>query len=338
VTVPAVPFDHLLRLSDGTGLFEHALLTVPRREHGYCLDDVARGLVVVSREPFPPPEVAALRDRYLRFVIAAQTPDGTVHNRLGPDGRWLDRPGLDDCWGRSLWGLGTAAARDPAGEHAGRALLHFRVGAGRRSPWPRAMAFAALGAAEVLRVRPGHPAALDLLAAAAATVGRPVPDDAWPWPEPRLSYANAVLAEALLAAGRGLGDGRLLDDGLRLLGWLLDTETRDGHLSVTPVGGWARGEPRPGFDQQPIEVAALADACARAVELTGDRRWQDGLDRAVAWFLGDNDARTPLHDPASGGGCDGLHPYGRNENQGAESTLALIATLQHAHRLAPASL
>jgi hypothetical protein len=111
-------------------------------------------------------------------------------------------------------------------------------------------------------------------------------------------------------------------------------ETAGGHLSLTPAGGWGPGEPRPGFDQQPIEAAALADACARALELTGDGRWLTGLDRAVGWFLGDNDAGVALYDPVSGGGCDGLHRDGRNENQGAESTLALISTLQHADRMA----
>jgi hypothetical protein len=101
------------------------------------------------------------------------------------------------------------------------------------------------------------------------------------------------------------------------------------------VGGWTSGEARPGFDQQPIEVAALADACARAHRLTGDVRWARGVERAVGWFLGDNDAGTPLYDPVTGGGCDGLHVAGRNANQGAESTLAMIATLQHSRQLVP---
>jgi hypothetical protein len=197
------------------------------------------------------------------------------------------------------------------------------------------MAFAALGAAEVLSVQPGHTSALELLAAAAMTVGRPVPG-AWPWPEPRLRYANAAVPETLLAAGRYLDDDHLLADGLLLLEWLLEVETAGGHLSVAPAGGWGPGEPRPGFDQQPIEVAALADACARALEVTGDSRWLAGVDRAVAWFLGGNDTGVALYDSVSGGGCDGLHRHGRNENQGAESTLALISTLQHADRLAPA--
>jgi hypothetical protein len=332
VTFPPAPFGHLLRMSDETGLFEHARLTVPRWGGGYCVDDVARGLVVVSRQPAPEPAVADLAQRYLRFVVAALVPDGRVHNRLGPDRRWHDQPGLEDCWGRALWGLGTAAARLPDEASAARALAGFEVAAARRSPDSRAMAFAALGAAEVLGVRPDHAGALGLLAAAAATVGRPRPGG-WAWPEPRLRYANAALAETLLVAGRWLGDDRLLADGLSLLDWLLDVETAGDHLSLTPVGGWGPGEPRPGFDQQPIEAAAIADACARALEVTGDSGWLAGLDRAVEWFLGRNDTGVTLYDPASGGGCDGLHRQGRNENQGAESTLALISTLQHASRM-----
>jgi hypothetical protein len=113
-----------------------------------------------------------------------------------------------------------------------------------------------------------------------------------------------------------------------LLGWLLERETVAGHLSPTPVGGRGPGEETPGFDQQPIEAAAMADACARAFAVTGDARWAAGVRSAVRWFLGDNDAGIPMLDPATGGGFDGLEPDGRNANQGAESTMALISTLQ----------
>jgi hypothetical protein len=191
------------------------------------------------------------------------------------------------------------------------------------------MAFAALGAAEILAAHPDDERARSLLDAAAQTIGRPS-DGRWSWPEPRLTYANAALPEALLAAGEHLGDARALDDGLALLGWLVDVETGDGHLSVTPVGGWTLGECRPGFDQQPIEVAALADGCARAFRLTGDPRWAQTVEQARSWFLGDNDAGTSLCAPDTGGGYDGLHAHGCNTNQGAESTLAMVATMQHA--------
>jgi hypothetical protein len=198
------------------------------------------------------------------------------------------------------------------------------------------MAFAALGAHEVLGVRPRHRIALDLLAAAVEVVGDGAGAQPWPWPEPRLSYANAVLPDSMMAVGVALGRQDLVDDGLELLAWLLDHEMNDGHLSVTPVRGSGPGDPRPAFDQQPIEVAALADACARAADLSNDDRWSAGIDRAVDWFLGDNDARTAMWDPDTGAGFDGLCADGPNLNQGTESTLALISTLQHGCRLAGA--
>jgi hypothetical protein len=150
---------------------------------------------------------------------------------------------------------------------------------------------------------------------------------------PRLTYANAAIAEAVIVIGDKLGRETVLGGGLRMLEWLLAGETRDGHLSVVPAGGWGPGEPRPGFEQRPIEVAALADACARAAAVTGDPGWLDGVGRCVAWFLGDNDAKVPMLDDRTGGGCDGLASNSRNRNQGAESTLAMISVLQHAHRL-----
>ena len=192
------------------------------------------------------------------------------------------------------------------------------------------MAFAALGAAEMLAVHAGHVPARALLADAAARIGRPAPDPMWPWPEPRLAYANGAIAEALIAAGHHLDDRSILDDGLSLLGWLLETETYDGHLSVLPVGGRGPTDLPPSFDQQPIEIAAIADACARALAVTGDTNWAAGLDLAVRWFLGANDRGLPMSDPATGAGFDALTTAGRNTNQGAESTLAMIATMQQA--------
>jgi hypothetical protein len=201
------------------------------------------------------------------------------------------------------------------------------------SPWPHAMAFAALGAAEILGAWPDHPGALALLDGAVSVIGRPPAAEEWPWPQPRLSYANAAIAEALIVAGEKLGRAQVLSNGLRMLGWLLRVETRNGHLSVVPTTGWSLGEARPAFDQQPIEVAALADACQRAATVTGDSSWLAGVEMAVAWFLGDNDTKIPLLDDRTGGGCDGLGRTSRSRNQGAESTLAMISVMQQGLRL-----
>jgi hypothetical protein len=331
--VPAPVFTHLRRLTDAGGLYEHAQGTTPRREHGYCLDDVARALVVTCREPGS--ELDDLREQYLGFVLAAQHADGRFHNRRDLTLAWSDTPSVEDCWGRALWSMGTAVAEAP--RLRDRALAAFDRGARLRSPHRRAMAYAALGAAEVLAVQPGHTVARELLVAAASTIGRPLLDRAWPWPEPRLSYANAVLPEALLAVGAALDAPSLVADGLGLLGWLLDRQLRDGHLSVVPVAGHGPGDAGPGFDQQPIEAAALAEACARAYLIAGRRRWAEGVELAAYWFLGANDVGIPLLDPAGGGGFDGLHRDRRNDNQGAESTLALLSTLQRARSLSAVS-
>ena len=331
---PPPSWSHLARLSDDTGLFEHARNAVVRREHGYCTDDVSRGLLVACREPEPTAEVTRLAGMYLAFLTHAQGPDGSFRNRLSFERRWLDEPSLGDWWGRALWGLGTAAARSPLRWIREEALGAFLHGARQRSPWPRAMAFAGLGAAEVLRADPGADAARALLGDAATVIGAPGSDPEWVWPERELTYANPALAEVAIAAGDLLGDEPLLADGLRMLDWLCDMQDHHGRLSTVPVGGWRPGVPRHRHDQQPIEAAATADACATAAAVTGDERWDAPLFQAITWFLGDNDTGSPMHDPTTGGGYDGLTANGPNVNQGAESTLALVATLQHARALA----
>ncbi|QIG40194.1 glycosyltransferase [Microbacterium sp. 4R-513] len=325
-------FTHLRRLTDARGVFEHASFDTPRREHGYCVDDVARALIVLAREPHLEPAMSGIASLCLSFVESAVAPDGRVRNRMSSDGRFTDRPGTGDWWGRAVWSLGVAFARLRTDAETARALAGFARAARVRSPHVRAMAFAALGAAEVLRVRPADGPARDLLRDAARMIR--IPGDApWPWPEPRLRYANAVLPEALLAAGDALGDDDALGRGLSMLRFLLEVETTDGRLSVTGSHGRGPGERGPQFDQQPIEVAAIADACARAFELTGDSSWRDAVGSAWRWFLGENDTHTRLFDPETGAGYDGLTPEGRNENRGAESTLAMLSTFQQARRL-----
>jgi hypothetical protein len=322
-------FDHLVRLTDRFGTFEHAEHAVARREHGYCVDDVARVLVVAAREPNPNASVRSLAQGSLAFVGDAMGPHGDCRNRRAADGLWTSETCTEDCWGRSLWGLGTAAASMQF-SIASPALALFERGAEQRSQYPRAMAFAALGAAAVLDVHPTNVAARSLLIDFADGLLPESDDPAWPWPEPRLYYANALLPDAMIAAGVALERPALVARGLALLGWLLARETRDGHLSVTPHEGSGPGEVGPGFDQQPIEVAAMADACARALRVDDSGKWLEAIAMANAWFDGDNDAKVMMWDPETGGGYDGLHAEVANQNQGAESTLALVSTRQQA--------
>lgn len=316
-------------------MFEHAKGTLARPEHGYCTDDNARLLVITSREPDT--DIAQRLGRLaLRFVLEAENSDGRMRNRMDSSGRWTDTPGTDDCWGRALWGLGEAAVNHTNPTIRRWALRGFNIGTRQRSVSPRAMAFAALGAADVLANDRFHGPARALLVDTLDIIA-PLPVGAWRWPEPRLTYANAALAEAVIAAAAALDRPADLDRGLEMLAWLLQLETPAGHLSVTGASGRSPGDRTPQFDQQPIEVAALADACWRAHCVTGDAAWSVGITAAAAWFNGANDAGLPMHDPASGGGYDGLHATAVNMNQGAESTLAYISTMQRSRAFAAAA-
>ncbi len=332
---PAVApsYRHLVRMSTGIGVFEHALQDAPRLEHGYCVDDVARALTVVVREPDQTPELAALAETYLGFLEAAVTPDGHVHNRMDADGHWTDEATMGDWWGRAVGALGVAAAHSVLPFHRTRAMYAFLRAGTRRSADVRASSFAVLGAAEVLRARPDADRARELLRTAIAVIPL-APSGTWAWPEARLRYANATLCEALIAGGSALGRRDLVDHGLGLLTFLLALE-RDGsgRLSLTGSAGRGPADVGPLWDQQAIEAAALADACARAFEETADPIWREGVASAWGWFLGDNDSGVPMYDPVTGAGYDGLEPGGRNGNRGAESTLAALSTLQHARRL-----
>lgn len=328
MSLDAPSFAHLARMSTPIGLYEHALHGEPRPEHGYCVDDVARALVVTSREPGANSEVLALGAVYLRFVLDSVHDDGQLHNRRLEDGGWADEVSTEDHWGRAIWALGVTAACGPDPVTRARALEGCRTLMAAHTTWPRSIAYAALGAAEVVRLHPADRAARRLLLDARALLGQPRADTVWPWPEPRLTYANAVLPEALIAIGVALEDSASTAYGIMLLGWLVDQQTHDGHVSVVPVGGRRSGDVVPAFDQQPVEVSALAEACARAFAETGDRRWADAVVRCLAWFDGDNDAGLPMMDRATGAGFDGLHATAVNLNQGAESTLAAVSTMQ----------
>ena len=338
--VLAPSYAHLWHLTDTLGVFEHAEYDTPRVEHGYCVDDVARALVVAIREPDQTLELTQIAEVSLTFLENAMRYDGMMHNRMDAAGEWTDAATIGDWWGRAACALGTAAVHAPLALTRARAMKAFIGTARRRSPDTRASAFAAIGAAEVLRVSRDSVSARRLLVDSLAVLPSAGADiTGWAWPEARLRYANATLAEALILGGSVLGDLRMRDRGLALLRFLLDLESVPSEsgtgtrLSVTGSRGRGPGEASPVYDQQPIEVAALADACARAFEATDDPQWRDGVLLSRAWFLGANDLDIPMYDPATGAGYDGLQEDGRNENRGAESTLAALGTLQQARRL-----
>ena len=330
MTAPEPSLRHLLRMMDDTSLFEHAIGALPNRSLGSCTDDAGRALAVLARlggaDAEPPAE------RMLEFLVQAHEGDGRFRLRMGFDRRWTDDPSSDDANGRAIFGLGVAAAAAPWAHVRREARRLFDNAAVFRTPFTRATAHAAVGAAELLIADPTCPTARSMVDDALRSLPRGSNDERWPWPEPRLAYGNALLPEALIATGHAAGDDAAVDDGLRLLGWLIEAEVRDEHLSFTPTAGRGLGETGPGFDQQPIEAGVLADACARAFDVTNDVAWLETLRLCVAWFEGQNDVGVPMFDEETGGAFDGLHPDGVNENQGGESAIALLTTLQQAFR------
>lgn len=329
-----VSFDHLIGLSNELGTFEHADHDQPRLDHGYCVDDVARVLIAACRADHGIDDrLDLLEQRSLDFLIGSLAADGSVCNRRNHAGEWTGDTGVGDWWGRAMWALGVCARYGASVESRRVARHGFDLAAQQTSGSPRALAFAVMGATEILGVVPDHRAALARIDDYISWYESRPSTKAWPWPEDRLAYANAVLCDALIAAGYRRDRADLVHDGLSLLTWLLDRQTVDDHLSLTPVGGAGPADGRPRFDQQPIEAARLADACERAYEATVDPRWLAAVRRCASWFDGCNDVGTPMWDPTTGAGYDGLTVNGPNLNCGAESTLAAMTTAQSAHRL-----
>jgi len=325
--------SHLDRISDATGIFQHAAGSNPDASFGYCVDDVARALQVdllqALRLGWEAVEDSAWRN--LRFLQAAfDTDDGRFRNFLGTDGEWSSQPASDDCQGRAIHALGDAAVAPFDIRHAAAARTLFRIAlpATRRLEAPRAIASVVLGCAAV--VRAGGSASVTAtyrrLARRLATNLEKGFDEFggtdWPWPEPVVTYENALMPRALIVAGAALHEDRMRRQGLALVDWLIDVQAApDGHFS--PIGNtwWARGGTRGRFDQQPIEATSLIAAAQAAFEVTGSARYHEAAERAYAWFLGANDVGLPVADAIRGACYDGLTPRGVNHNQGAESTL-----------------
>lgn len=325
-------FGHLLALTDQRGSYAQASGAIGQPSHGYRTEDMARVLAVATREPLADGNVHRLAGVAVRFLNEAQSYGGGCRNQMDSNGNWLDTHTVDMWWGQCIWALGTAAARSDVGLVRRLAVIQFERAAKIRSPHPKAMAFAAVGAAELLAVDPKHALARELIDHYVRTLAEPATDDSWPWPQPRLDGSDAIIAEALIAAGVAVDRPDLCRRGLDLLTWLLDVQTRDGHLSPIPAGGAGPGDMRSGFDQQPIDVAVLADACARAASVDASPAWPHGVLSAAGWFNGDNDAGQPMWNPETGAGFDHLSADGASPDQGAEAALAVLSTLQQARQ------
>jgi glycosyltransferase involved in cell wall biosynthesis len=346
--LPEFNLNHLRRLTDDTGMLQHAIFTIPNVREGYTTDDNARALILTvllnEREEEQPDKdgrekAESATDsafRYLAFLENAFNPEkGRFKNFLGYDRRWTEAEGSDDCHGRALWGLGTFLGRseDLGLRGAAGRLFESSLPAAVKFSSPRAWAYALLGIQEYLSSYPGDRDAQKIrstLSLRLLQMYESVRKPDWKWFEDVLAYGNARLPQAMLLVGSASSDDRMVSAGLEALDWLLKAQHCEINGHFVPIGSqgfYRKGGEKARFDQQPIEAAGAVSACLEAYRVTGDSRWLSEAWSAFNWFLGDNDLQLPLYDSVTGGCRDGLHPDRANENQGAESTLSFLMAL-----------
>ncbi len=336
--VPRVDLRHLQRMTDDTGLFQHAKYHVPDAEHGYCIDDNARALIaaVLYEHLHHDGACAELLDRYLAFVVNALNKDGCFRNFMSYERRWLEDVGSDDSHCRALWSLGVASRFAPSErvKELAEVIFDRALPAVARFEHVHPMAYTLVALDERLAAS----GELDACREQQRAIGdrfyevwRSNAGDGWPWWVNMLTWGNAKLPHALLVTGRALGRDDMVDAALRSLRWCIDVQTApEGHLSVIGNAGWlTRSGHHAKFDQQAIEAQCLVQAALAAAEVTGDEAWLNEAHRSYTWFTGRNDLGLSLIDEDTGGIYDGLQPEGLNKNQGAESYLAhLLAALE----------
>lgn len=341
--LPEPDFRQLRILTDDTGIFQHAIHATPDRRHGYCIDDNSRALITTAMawDQSHDPAILPLMQTYLSFTAHAMDhASGRFRNFMDYDRHWTaDEPyGSEDSHARTLWGLGVATALCPHESMIALSTQLFMEGlpATKHFTSPRAWAFAIIGTHGYLRRFGGDSEVRryrQILTDKLADLYKNFATDEWPWFEDRLAYCNAKLPHALLMSGKWMRRDDLIDMGKRSLQWLLDVQTNDkGMLSIIGSNGWwVRGQDRAQFDQQPVDVHGLVDACIEAYHVTREDHWIKQARKAFNWFLGDNDLRTPIYDFTTGGCRDGLQVDRVNCNQGAESTLAWLMSLLLMH-------
>jgi glycosyltransferase involved in cell wall biosynthesis len=344
--LPAIKLDHLYRMTDHTGIVEHAVFTVPNYPEGYSTDDNARALIVaILLEELGDAALDRsldLASRYLAFLWLAFDPiTKRFRNCLSYQREWQELEGSEDSHGRALWSLGTVLGRTRNVGLRGAAgrLFELAIPAAVEFRSPRACAFALLGLQEYLESFPGDCAAInaaDSLASRLLDSYRANRSADWKWFESGLAYSNARLPQALIRAGMRSSNEPMVTAGLEALDWLASVQRCEIKGHFVPVGShgfYSKETEKARFDQQPVEACAAVSAFLQALRATGKSRWRKEAWTAFNWFLGDNDLQVALYDPTSGGCRDGLHPDRANENQGAESTLSFLMALLEMRKL-----
>jgi uncharacterized protein YyaL (SSP411 family) len=332
-SLPEPSLEHLQRLTDDTGLLQHARYTIPYREEGYCTDDNARAVIVATKyyARYHDRQTLQLLNRYLAFVLHSQNSDGSVRNLMNFDRTWRKNESGNDALGRILWALGTVLAKPPSPAYLPIFKEYFEnstVYVEKQSP--RGKAYSILGMSYYLKQFPqdGNLKGWMEMAADNLTTlyeNNNFPD--WQWFDSALTYDNAILPHALFVAGLLLGD-KYHEVAEKTSEFLLENTFNGRHFSFIGCQGWYKhGGIRAKFDQQPIEAASIVLMLRAAYDATQNNKYLALQRKAFQWFLGENDLHIPLYDFKTKGCSDGLMSDGVNPNQGAESTLSFLLSL-----------
>ena len=338
--LPSLKLDHLFRMSDNTGIFQHAIFNVPNYSEGYCTDDNARAFILTlllrdMTTRATPQELERLASTYLAFLWDAfDKKSCRFRNFMSHSREWLEDKGSEDSHARALWAAGMALGRSKNEGHRSLCALLFQQGLpvveGFTSP--RAWAFVLLAMHEYLRTYSGDRMVnqlRELLTRRLLDHFHTNVTKDWHWFEPSATYDNAKLSHAMILSGYWTSHGDVLEVGLQSLRWLVESQRAEaGHFVPIGCNGfWLKGKERARFDQQPLEAHSMISACLEAYSRTGDDYWRRAARRCFEWFLGRNDLGLPLYDSASGGCRDSLHQDRLSQNLGAESSLAFYLSL-----------
>lgn len=330
--IPEFSLAHVCRLTDDTGIVQHAKYGIPNLKEGYCLDDNARALIMalMAYQQNKSKEALRLLPIYLSYIHYLQRDDGNFRNFLSFTREYLDEIGSEDSFGRTVWALGylincapNNSYREFAGELFCRSVAHFK-----HLHHLRGIGNTIIGIAYYLKAHPNDEGMTGELLNLTAFLLRAYEvhnQGEWHWFEHKLTYDNAILPLALLHSCEITGDEQVRQVAMESLFFLDSLSFRHGFLSPVGNQGWYRqGVEMPLFDQQAIETMAMVLMYLKAYQTTHEPEFIEKMFVSYQWFLGENILRVPLYDQETKGCCDGLQQTAINRNQGAESTLAYL--------------
>lgn len=330
--LPPFTLAHIKRLTDDTGIIQHAKFGIPNLKEGYCLDDNARALLMVcmSYKQKKDPLALEYMPIYLSYIHYMQNKNGTFRNFLSFNRNFLDEVGSEDSFGRTIWALGYLLGNAPndAYYQTGKLVFFDAAPNFEKIKSIRGIANTIIGICYYLKTNDSDDImkqSLKKLADKLVANYNQNQSENWKWFESLLAYDNGILPLALLHASQVLEDDKVSEVAFATMNFLTRHTLKDGYLSIIGNKDWyVKDKERSMFAQQPLDALAMVLMYHQAFALTGDRDFLQKLFTSFMWFLGENDMRMSLYDFETKGCCDGFENYGVNRNQGAESSLAYL--------------